>query len=169
MKIACVAAGLFSFAFFLHWIVWRIKIPSRQTAALLLILLGVLPVGLVAIGVLPRLQSFAPVGFWEYLHVSIFHVAMSLAYVVAYSALEQRSPSMTVLVFVAASRRQGRTREELVDLLKGMLPVEARLDAMLRDGMLADVNDIYQLTAKGRLWDYCFAAWRRLTKLSKGG
>ena len=73
-----------------------------------MILLATLPAGLAAVGLLPSLKTFfGPLGFWQCLHVAIFHVAMSLAYVVVYYGLEERSPSMTILAYVADAGQQG--------------------------------------------------------------
>ncbi len=169
MKIAGLAFGLFLAAFLLHWIIWRIRIPQRQTAALLVILLGALPVGLAAVLLLPALQFLAPLGFWEVMHVAEFHVALSLAYIVAYSALEGRSPSMALLVYVADSRGQGRTRAELEALLRSQRPVESRLEAMLRDDMVSESGGVYRLTAKGWAWARSLGAAREFLKMEKGG
>lgn len=117
MKTAGLAVGLFLAAFLLHWIIWRITIPRRQSAALLVILLGTLPVGLAAVTYVPALRPLGPLSPWQCLHVAIFHVTMSLGYVVAYSALEERSPSMTLLTFVADAGTQGRTLHELKAVL----------------------------------------------------
>lgn len=169
MRIASVAIGLFCAAFLVHWLVWRIHIPRRQSASILLILLAMLPVGLAALAFVPAGQAWAPQGFWEYLHVAIFHVAMTLAYVVAYSALEDRSPSMTILVHVANAKGAGRTREELVAILQGRRPVERRFEALIRDKMVDEVDGVYQLTSKGKQWAWVFLQWRRLLKMDKGG
>ena len=72
----------------------------------------------------------------------------SLAYVVAYSAIEGRSPSMALLVYVADARGQGRTRDELEGLLRGENPVSARLQAMLLDKMVVENGGCIMLTAK---------------------
>jgi hypothetical protein len=169
MLVAALAFALFLAAFLLHWIIWRIKIPRRQTAALLLILLGTLPVGLAAVLFVSALRCFGPIGIWELLHISIFHVALSLAYIVAYTAIEGRSPSMALLVCVADARGQGRTREELEQLLRGDDPVTARLQAMLLDGMIAQVDRSYRLTAKGWAWARALGSFRRLLGMEKGG
>ena len=68
---------------------------------------GTLPAGLAAVVFVPAWQVFGPLGFWEYFHVLIFHVALSLAYIVAYSAIEGRSPSMALLVYVADAAGAG--------------------------------------------------------------
>ena len=169
MRITSLAFGLFLAAFLLHWIVWRIRIPRRQSAALLVILLGTLPVGLAAVILVPALQGFGPIGFWEVLHVSTFHVAMSLAYIVAYSAIEGQSPSMALLVHVADARGRGCTREELQAVLRKSDPVATRLDAMLRDGMVEQWDGQCKLTAKGWAWARCLGSCRLFLRMEKGG
>lgn len=169
MHTACVAIGLFCIGFLTHWIVWRIHIPRRQSAAILLIMLGMLPVGLTTLALLPAVQVWAPQGSWPYLHIAIFYVAMTLAYVVAYSALEERSPSMTLLVHVATAKGAGRTAEELAAVLQHRRPVEVRLEAMLRDNLVANTDGVYRLTPKGRQWAGGFLLWRRLLKMDQGG
>jgi hypothetical protein len=169
MRIAGLALAQFSIAFFVHWLLWRIRVPRRQTAALLAILLGMLPVGLAAMSWGPGARLAGPLGPWQCTHIAVFHVALSLAYVVAYSALEEQSPSMTLLLDVARAEPEGRTRDELAALLEGRSPVEVRLDAMLRDKMVTQAGGNYQLTAKGLLWAGTFSCWLRLLKMDKGG
>ena len=169
MRIASLAIGLFLAAFLIHWIVWRVRIPRRQTRALLLILLGMLPVGFAAALLVPALQGVAALGLWGWLQIAVFHVAMSLAYIVAYSSLEEPSPSMTLLLRVADAGKKGCAREDLVALLQGVSPVEVRLAAMVRDTMVADLGGIYRLTPKGRIWAEVFSWWLRFLKMDKGG
>ena len=169
MRIAGLAFTLFSAAFLLHWIVWRIQIPRRQTAAILLILLGSLPLGLAAVIYLPSLRFIGPISFFDALQIALFHVALSLAYVVAYTAIEGRSPSMALLVSVANSGDKGRSRTELESLLSAENPVAARLQAMLLDRMVVVSSDSYCLTAKGWAWARTLGMFRKLLRMEKGG
>ncbi len=169
MRIAGLAFGLFLAALLLHWIVWRIRIPQRQTAALLVILLGSLPAGLAAAALVPGLVFLGPIGIWEVVHIATFHVALSLAYIVAYTAIEGRSPSMALLVYVADSRGRGRTREELESLLRGENPVAARLEAMLRDKMVVERGGRFVLSAKGWVWARSLGGFRQFLAMEKGG
>jgi hypothetical protein len=169
MRVAALALTLFSAAFLLHWVLWRIRVPRRQSAVLLGIFVAALPVGLAAVTFVPALQFFRPYGIWEVVQVSIFQIAMTLAYVVAYSAIEGRSPSMTLLSYVADSRGQGRTRAELETVLRGDDPVTARLDAMVRDNMIEQDGNDFLLTSKGWTWARCFGAFRGLLQMRKGG
>lgn len=169
MKLALFAFGLFSAGFLLHWVWWRIRIPTRQSATILLLLLGTLFVGLAVAPYLSALEGYRPRNFWEVLHVATFHIAMTLAYIVAYSALEARSPSMTLLTHVADSGEAGRSEEELFAVLGGMTPIEARLVAMSRDKMILLESGSCVVTPKGRVWAQAFGSWRRLILLNKGG
>ena len=168
MRIALLAAGVFGVAFVVHWTWWRVQIPSRQSAVLLCIFFATLCGWMVTSAIAP--DSFlAPRTIWELLHVSIFHVALALAYVVAYSAIEHRSPSMTVLTFVADSGDDGRLVTEVRGIIEADSPVEIRLAAMLRDGMILEENGNFCLTAKGRAWAIVLSRWRQLLGLPPGG
>ena len=168
MTTACLAAGLFAAAFLVHWVWWRIALPRRQTAALLTVFFGVLFAWLAVSHVVPG-GRFTAGDRWEAIHVAIFHTALSLAYIVAYSALEHRSPSMTLLVAVADSAAAGCTPDELRWLLRGASPVEVRLDAMAHEGMVLQQGDGYRLAPKGRAWAVVLASWRRLLGMPRGG
>ncbi len=169
MNVACTAVGLFFSSFFLHLIVWRIRIPRRQTAALLAIFLTMLPVGLVVVHVLPYVNALAPAGLWENLHVALFQVAMSLAYIAGYSILEDRSPTLTIVQDVAEAGGKGRTIEELRYLAREAATVEHRLAVMHRDGMLVAEGDRYRLTPKGSFLAFLFSVWLAVLNIQKGG
>lgn len=168
MSTAILAAGLFSSALLLHLAWWRVALPKRQTAVLLAVFFGVLAAWLAMSWLTPG-AWFAADDRWQAIHVAIFHTACTLAYVVAYSAIEYRSPSMTMLVAVADSRGAGCTREELRDMLSGVSPVEVRLDAMVHEGMVTAEGEGYRLAPKGRAWAAVFANWRRFLGLPRGG
>ena len=164
MSTALLAGGVFAAAFLIHLIWWRIALPRRQTAALLAGDCAVL---------VPRLALpghwLTAADRWQAIHVAVFHTACSLAYIVAYSALEHRSPSMTLLVAVADSGTAGCSPEELRGLLAGASPVEVRLDAMVHEGMVVRDGDGYRLAPKGRAWATVLTNWRRLLGMPPGG
>ena len=168
MIVTCFAFGLFILGFAIHLILWRIHVPKRQSAELLLIFFAILPLGLAATKIIPPLAALGPWGFWQ-CHVALFHVAMTLAYVVTYSALEERSPSMSLLTYVADSQGQGRTHDELSTILRSAMPVEIRLNAMIRDKMVEKVGQDIHITPKGNAWVAVFSSWRKFSGLKKGG
>jgi hypothetical protein len=172
MRVFVMAMILSAAAFLMHWLWWRVRIPRRQTALLLLIFSTVSFLGVLAAWWRGRLQSFdfwVLRDDWEAVHVGIANLAIMLAYVAAYSAIEERSPSMTVLTRVADAGQRGRSREELQAMLLGVSPVEKRLSAMLRDGMVREQGGKVQLTAKGMAWAETFSAWRQLLRFRMGG
>jgi hypothetical protein len=168
MSTALLAVGVFTTAFLLHLAWWRIALPRRQTAALLAVFFGVLVAWLTLSHFLPG-RWFTTADRWQAIHVAIFHTACALAYVVAYSALEHRSPSMTLLAAVADSGAAGCSFEELRGLLAGASPVEVRLAAMVHEGMVTREGDGYRLAPKGRAWATVLSNWRRLLGMPPGG
>jgi hypothetical protein len=167
VRILTIAIGLPAVAFLTHWLLWRVRIPARQTLSLLAIFLATLVIGLFSSAWWSPAWRFT--NAWEVLHVAMFHVAAMLAYVVAYSAIEERSPSMTILSRVADSGNRGQSREELQAMLVNVSPVEIRLAAMLRDGMVRDEAGSMVLTTKGWAWANTFTTWRRLLRFRLGG
>jgi len=165
---ALLATGVFATAFLFHLAWWRSALPRRQTAALLAVFFGVLVPWLGVSYFLPGRWCTAA-DRWQAIHVAIFHTAWTLAYIVAYSALEHRSPSMTLLVAVADSGDAGCSPGELRGLLAGASPVEVRLDAMVHEGMVTRDGDGYRLAPKGRAWTTVLSNWRRLLGLPPGG
>jgi len=167
MAVAFCAAG-----FAIHWIWWRVRIPRRQTATLLGIFTLMLTAGLVMVtlrGTAAEPRAWELRNAWEIAHVACFGIAAMLAYAVAYSALEERSPSMTILTRVADSGSRGQSREELQSVLLDVSPVEIRLAAMERDGMVRNNGGRLVLTPKGWAWARTFSAWRRLLRFRLGG
>ena len=168
MNTALLGTGVFATAFIAHLAWWRISLPRRQTAALLALFFTVLLVWLTVSHFMPG-RWFTAADRWQAIHVAVFHTACTLAYVVAYSALEHRSPSMTLLVAVADSGDAGCAPDELRGLLVGASPVEVRLDAMVHDGMITRDGDGYRLATKGRAWATVLSNWRRLLGMPPGG
>lgn len=168
MTTAFLAVGVLAVAFVLHLVWWRIALPRRQTAMLLAVFFGVLGAWLAVSHFLPG-RWFTAADRWQAIHVAIVHTACALAYIVAYSALEHRSPSMTLLVAVADSGAAGCSPEELRGLLAGASPVEVRLDAMVHEGMVTRDGDGYRLAPKGLAWATVLSNWRRLLGMPPGG
>lgn len=169
MKVACLACAFTALSFAVHWCLWRIWLPRRQTLALLSIFFGGLAVGCLAVSChVVRRSGWGLDWPWDYVQVAMFHVSMTLGYVVAYSAIENRSPSMTILTFIADGGPVGRSRREVEALLFRDSPLDIRIDAMLRDGLVEQVDDGLILTGKGARWAALFSCWAALLGVGKG-
>jgi hypothetical protein len=169
MRIVLFSVGLFLAAFLIHWLLWQVRVPKRQTRALLLIFLGSLLVSVVGVLFLPNSQRWAPIHFWEWVQVVLFHVSLSLAYIVIYSTLEEHSPTLTLVKYVADAGERGRSQDDLETFVEGIQSLGSRLHAMRRDAMITEERRVFRLTAKGSGWARVFQFWRRLLRIDMGG
>jgi hypothetical protein len=168
VRVVGFALCLFIAAFAVHWLLWRVWIPRRQIVWLLGIFLGVLTVGLAGAAWLPGMQGLAPDGLWEMLHVILFHVAVSLGYIVTYSALEEDSPTLTLVAFVAEGGERGRSREDVYGLLDNDFITGSRFLALLQGNLVERVGDTYVLTPRGRFWVQVFHLFRIVYHMPRG-
>jgi hypothetical protein len=170
MKVFVIASLTTLSSFIVHWLLWRIQIPKRQSAWLLTVFMSVM---LAAWALCSR--PFIEARGWglewplQFIHMGVFHVAMTLGYIVAYSAIEEQSPSMALLTWIADAGAFGRNREEVVQRLCQSSPIDNRLQAMLRDRMITMSGDSYTLTGKGRRWAFVFTLWSRVAHIPRGG
>ncbi len=169
MKVAGFAVCLFAAAFAIHWLLWRVWVPRRQIFWLLIIFFVLLPVGLAYGPWLTGLHRFAPNVFWEHLHVAVFYVAVSLGYIVTYSALEEDSPTLSLVAFLGDAGGRGRSREELHGLFDNDAIAGSRFRALLASNLVERAGDGYALTARGRFWARVFYTFRVVYRMNKGG
>jgi hypothetical protein len=169
MRLTSYSVGLFLLAFAIHWLQWRIRLPQRHTTALLWTFMGTLAAGLVALLMMPELYAPAPGPVWPLVQVALFHIGAAFAYIIIYSTLEAQSVALALVKHVAAAGENGRSRAELSSFLDGVQTLGARLDAMLRDGLLVEQAGAYRLTPKGLHWARLFGAGRWVLNLDVGG
>ena len=169
MRLVLFSCGLFLVTFLTHLAIWRIRVPRRAFRALLLLFLGALPATYLLAAILPALGAVAPLGPWQWLHAALFHLPVSLGYIVTYSALEEDSPTLTLLVFLEQAGTAGRSRHDLYGVIGNDFVIGSRMEALLIGGLLTPIDSKYQLTAKGRSWARLFGAFRWLYCLNPGG
>jgi hypothetical protein len=147
-------------------LVWRIRVPTRALTALLFWFLAIAPsaflLGLTVLDALPSSLS-------DYLQIALFHIAATLAYIVTYSALEARSPSLTLVRWVAEAGGAGRLTTEILATIGSRDSLGTRIDAAVHDGLAARTGDTLGLTDRGRQIARVFQLYRRLLGTSKGG
>lgn len=160
-------------SFLFHIVVWKIHLPHRQTRALLLIFGGGLAVSLAGLActvgfqdeeAFPRPDSLA-----QYLHLGLFHLALTLAYVITYSALEADSPSLVLILSIDQAGEKGLSREEIQRMCDDDLLVRPRIADALRDGLVCRDGPLLKLTSKGAWFISLFLSYRRLIRAPKGG
>ncbi len=147
---------------------WRVRLPARQTRALLVWLLGGAPICFVA-----GLYAFTGASLWphslaEVFQVALFHLSMSLSYIVTYSALEEESPTLAIVKYVAAAGPTGRSREDLRQIINDETVVGSRITAAVRDGLVSEHARALELTDKGRRVARMFGLYRGVLGTEKG-
>jgi hypothetical protein len=162
MNILIYGTAIFFSAFLLHILIWRLRLPKRQTLAILKIFMLSLLIGL-SFGIDKGLNPF------ELIHISIFVISLTLAYIITYSGIEADSPSLVMIIAIADKGVEGLPVERFYELMSDSLLVSPRLDDMLRDGLAFIDNDKYILTKKGRLFAQIFINFRALLKIEAIG
>jgi len=164
---------LFIAAFGLHFIIWRIRIPRRQSKVLLQCFLSVLVVGslllyyfsndIALLGVKPPTRLAAYARLWMYF------ISFTLAYMITYSAVEADSPSLVIILKIAATGTSGLKEESLLSELNDDALIVPRIRDLLRDKMAEQVEGQYRLRPKGAMLSRLFQLYRSLMGAGKGG
>lgn len=169
MRVAAFALGLLALAFVIHLVVWRLRPGWQRISTLLAVLLGTLAlVSLASLLAPPSLVAWLPASGAAWCQVALFHVSVSLAYTVLYSALEADSPSLCLVLYVSRSPG-GRTRDELRELLARRPLIGDRLAAAQQGDLLQeDEAGRWVLSPKGVWLARCFALAQRLLGMEVG-
>lgn len=173
MKVLFLGLAYFCLAFFLHLTIWKVHIPKRQTKTLLQIFLGTLFVGLFTSWTVSSLVAnyslFLPKGLSQYLHISLFFISLTLAYITTYSAIEVDSPSLVMVMTIARAGSKGLDKKSFDQLITDDVLIKPRIRDLVVDKMVFMDKYKYRLTPKGVIFAKIFIIYRKLLKASKGG
>src|SRR4051812_21375679 len=165
MKLFLVSMLAFVAAWAIHVAVWRIRLPRRQTAALLVVYAccyvpAAAGVWMVAVSGSPLIAT---------LHFTVFYVPASLAYASLYSLIEHDSPSLAIVASVAAAKGVGVTRAELEKEFGEGNIVLQRASAAAGNGLIVERGDDWELTPRGRILAKVFDAAVIFYRLDRAG
>ena len=170
MNLLIYSLGVFALAFAAHVAVWLVRVPAKPFHCMLALFPSVWLLAAVVVRFLPEgLAHLRPEGFWAWFAAGVFHGACSLAYMVVYSALEQDSPSVTMVKFTDLAGSGGRAPDEYSQVLSDEVIVGSRLGAMLAGGMAERRGGRIHLAPKGAFWERLFGGWTRLLGIRGGG
>lgn len=147
MDALLIAVGLFGFAWLLHLLWWRLRLPSNHSAALLL-LFALAPFFILALWLvagMPRLVSLADIP-----GIALLYLGAVGCYLITYTAIEETSPSLAIFGALQAAGAAGCAREQLSTVITDSNFIKPRLDALRRDGMLKAAGDGYILSRRGK-------------------
>lgn len=110
-----------------------------------------------------------PFSLWEILHLLLFYTAMSLVYVIGYSAIEQDSALLATYAKIENAGAGGITEEDLAPFLEHGVSPRQRLELMIQTGLAERRGENYALTQKGACLARLFACAERIFGLPQGG
>lgn len=139
--------GLFAFAWLLHLLWWRWRLPRNHTAGLLVVFAAAPP-----IAALLWIACGSP--HWVVLRdipgMALLYMGAVGCYLIAYTAIEETSPSLAIFGTLRAAGDAGCTSEELSGVITDSNFIKPRLDALRRDGILVASGDGFVLSQRGK-------------------
>jgi len=164
---------VFSFVIVSQLIVWRVRRPLGHYTALSALSLAVL---ILSPGIFYSVQSmisgsvrFLPITALDYWNFFVFYTALTLSYLVTYSAVQADSPTMTILLRIDQSGLDGHTLEEIMAELNDQVLVVPRLDDLVVGNLIELRGDRYAVTSRGALLAKIYIFYRALLKMERGG
>lgn len=163
MTVFLTTSLLLGIALLIHLVVWRIRRPQHEYKVLLVLFIIVFAAWL-------GWAAFHPMALWQLLHSAIFYAAASLAYMVAYSAVEGDSPTLSLMRFIAEKPTAGRSHEEVRHFFAQRPFAKSRLAALVEAGLVREENGRYAVAGKGSLAFRFILAYRKIYgDLPRGG
>ncbi len=164
---------LFSTAFIFHIVLWKIRLPKRQTKVLLQIFFGTLMIGILSLNsislLIPGFDNLIPMKPPEYLHICLIFISLTLSYMITYSALEADSPTLVMVMTIEKAGQEGLDKKEFDQRLNDDILIKPRIRDLITDKMAYLDREKYKLTSKGVLFARIFILYRRLLNAPKGG
>ena len=147
MSALLISLGLFGFAWLVHLLWWRCRLPRNHTGALLVVF-AVAPFAAILLWM--AYGSPYIVGFRDLPGMTLLYLGAVGCYLIAYTAIEETSPSLAIFSALKASGNLGCTREELSAVITDNNFIKPRLDALRRDGILIATPDGCILSPRGK-------------------
>jgi hypothetical protein len=173
MAVFLYGSLLFLTGLVVHLIVWRIRLPRRQTKGLLIIFLVTLVFGCVLYDdTVPTLNTSgadSPFALAEFFQLSLFFLSLTMAYLITYSAVEADSPSLVIVRKISEAGTGGLKKDLLAREIDESVLILPRLKDLIVDKMAVIEHGRYRLKTKGVIMARLFKFYRRLMGAGMGG
>lgn len=157
--------GFLLFSFFMHILCWRVKMPARSSSGLLMIFL-LTP--LLSMAIFSNFYTFDII-FPDAFGVTLFYVSCMLVYICLYSAIEQHSPTLSIITHIEKHGDDGCDNECILKHIKLGEEIDKRLIAMSEAGWIAQNNGNCVLTRHGYHIATIFNIGAQILGFEKGG
>ncbi len=162
MKILFLSLEIFSLAFVIHLVIWKVRMPKRHIKAILEIFFSVFFISFIFLSRL-SLQGY------EYIHIGLLYICVTLFYCAIYSGIESDSPSMSMLLAISKAGNKGVKKEDFLNNWPDDLLIRSRINDLILAKMAYVDNGKYHITKKGINFVWILMLYRRFLKLPEGG
>jgi hypothetical protein len=169
MRLFFAVLALLMLALIVHIVTWRVHLPKRSIRALLCIFAAT---PLVVVAIYFAIESwpvFTGASLADAVRILLFYVSCSLVYVVLYSAIEAKSPSLAIVSYVASCGGAGCAGADLANHITDDDSISTRIAAMKASGMIVVKDGLCSLTTAGHLWAALFEFASNIFRLPLGG
>jgi hypothetical protein len=141
--------ALLAIALAIHVIWWRLKVPRRQPFMLAMLLLSVAVCGFAVIYAADLFSGELPLP--RILLAFLLYGSGGVVYLIFFSAMEEDSPSLTLIRLISEAGPRGVHRDELMRVIERHSYIKVRIDMMVSDGMAVETPAGLRLASQG-LW-----------------
>ncbi len=149
MHLVYFSLALLAVAFVIHLSIWRVRVPSKPLKALLAIFFLTGLVSAALLYLVPGLAEFAPASLAEWVYVTLFHITFTLSYVVAYTSIENVSPTLITVMSAYEAGDLGLDVNYLQEVITDESFIKPRLEDLVEQEMATLEGDRYKIAAKG--------------------
>jgi len=172
MSILFYSLLLVFFSLLLHLIIWKIRLPKKQTNTLLMIFSSVLILGTFFLFKFPELIKWSILSsnnLFEIVQFIFLFLSATLVYIVSYPAIEVDSPTLLIIKAVFDAGPGGLDKSKLELMINDDLLIKPRIRDMLFDNMVYLDGRKYKLLLKGLILARIFSFYRNIIRGGKGG
>ena len=149
MAVLISGLALLAIALVIHVIWWRLKVPRRQPFVLVMLLLAVAVCGFAVIYAADLFSGELPLP--RFLLAFLLYGSGGVVYLIFFSAMEEDSPSLTLIRLISEAGPRGVHRDELMRVIERHSYIKVRIDMMVSDGMAVETPSGLRLASQG-LW-----------------
>jgi hypothetical protein len=157
-----IALLVFTLAWALHVIVWRLSSATPSGSTLIALLTAAVLVPCI-------LAGFIAASWPTVVVVAALALQLAACYAISYPAMQARSPSLEIARRLAAAGTSGIARAELYRRLSEASLVADRIEDLLHDGLAMEQDGRLFCTGRGALLARVFGCWKALLREPKGG
>jgi hypothetical protein len=154
------ASAIFAIAFAIHVAWWRLRVPRRQLFTLSMLFLAAAVCGFAAIHAVGLFPGQLPLP--RFLLAVLLLGGVCGVYLILFTAMEEDSPSLTLLRLISEAGSRGIHRDDLLRVVERHSFIEARIDLMVADGMALETPTGLRLGPQGHWLSSVVLFYRRL-------